>query len=145
MRPVGIAIAVAAAVFIAAVVVGIVFLVDDESAAPERGEVSLERVAEGGRELVGRQVVVSGDVYRRVGDGFTLGRELEDPVLVVPRVGGEPVAEGGVVRVTGTVRTLSLEELTRRLGEEVRPELYRAFAGEEAIVATRVMVIQPDE
>lgn len=51
MRPVGIAIAVAAIVAIAAVVVGVVFLVEDESAGPERGEFSLERIAEGGWEI----------------------------------------------------------------------------------------------
>lgn len=66
-------------------------------------------------------------------------------MLVVPRAGGEPVAEGAVVRVTGNVRSLSLEELGRRLGEEVRPGQYRAFAGQEAIVAVHVMVIRPDE
>lgn len=99
-------------------------------------------MAEGGEDLLGHRVTVSGDVYRRIGEGFTLGRELENAVLVLPAGStSAPVREEMVVQVTGTVRAATVEEMEGRLGDAAPTDRFRAFVDEPVIVTTQVSLV----
>lgn len=116
---------------------------DDES-RPTAGGATREGVAEGGVELVGQTVTVSGVVnegsgpqaLQIAGEGMLFdGKD----VLVVGR-SLPSVGVGARVEVTGVVRRFDLAELEREVGTDlpVEPGAY-----DTAIVASDVKLVDP--
>lgn len=116
----------------------------DDDRPPAAGGVSREDAAEGGQQLVGQTVTVSGLVNERsgpqaleiAGEGMIFDGQN---VLIVGR-DLPSVAAGARVEATGVVRRFDVAELERELGADlpVEPGDY-----DTAVFASEVKLIDP--
>lgn len=116
----------------------------DDDRVPAAGGMSREDVAQGGVQLVGQTVTVSGLVNERSGPqaleiaGEGTFFDGEDVLVVGPSL--PSLGAGARVEVTGVVRRFDVAELEREVGADlpVEPGDY-----ETAIVASEVKLIDP--
>ena len=124
---------------------------DDAVSEIEPEQVTLPALLENPQEWVGETVAVAGGVTdeevdgeRNLGAAFTIGDNLEEDLLVLPRAELTPegITEGGVVTVEGTVRDIddALAGQDEFLFEKegLDDAFLDDFEGEVALVATRI-------
>ncbi len=135
---------------VAAIVVAVWVVNDDDSAGPETG-VTVENIAESdafdddgfAANLIGQRVTVSGNVSEVVGgNAIRLGGEDfgGDGILVIQvNNAGASITEGDNVRVTGTVRDFDAAAFNREFGTGVfDDDIYDPWADENILVASQV-------
>ncbi len=135
---------------VAAIVLWVWLVDDDDSAGPERG-VTVEDVAESdafdddgfANSLVGQQVTVSGNVSEVIGrNAIRLGGDDfgGDGILVIQVNGaGASITEDDNVRVTGTVRDYDVAAFEREFGTDVyEDDIYDPWVDENILVASSV-------
>jgi hypothetical protein len=135
---------------VAALVLWVWLVNDDDSAGPERG-VTVEQIAESDAfdddgfagDLIGQQVTVSGNVSEIVGtNAIRLGGDDfgGDGILVIQVSGaGSTVTEDEAVRVTGTVRDFDAAAFEREFGTDIYDDgIYDAWLDENILVASSV-------
>ncbi len=139
-----------AVAIVAAIVLWVWLVNDDDSAGPEQG-VTVEQVADSqafdddgfADSLVGQQVTVSGNVSETVGtNAIRLGGDDfgGDGLLVIQVSGaGAGVTEGDNVRVSGTVRDFDAAAFEREFSTDVyEDDVYDPWVDENVVVASRV-------
>ncbi len=124
-----------------------------ESAGGAEG-VSVATLIDNPSEFYGNQVTVSGLVTEVIGpNAFVIGgnefvggeglmivgaQELSQIVEGLPE--GEEIQAQDLVQVTGTVRPAEQQEITSEIGYELDDQVFEAFGGEAAVVASQVVV-----
>ncbi len=140
----------ALAAIVAAIVLGVWLVNDDDSAGRERS-VTVEDIAgttafdaDGFADrLLGRQVTVSGNVSEVIGfNAIRLGGDDfgGDGILVILVGGaGAAITEDDNVRVTGAVRNFDAAAFEREFGTDVfEDDIYDPWADESVLVASQV-------
>ncbi len=135
---------------VAALVLWVWLVNDDDSAGPERG-VTVEDIAESDAfdedgfagSLIGQQVTVSGNVSEVVGmNAVRIGGEDfgGDGILVIQVSGaGSTITEDDDVRVTGTVRDFDAAAFEREFGTDIyEDDVYDPWVDENILVASNV-------
>ena len=141
-----------------AVAVTVAFLIvvtggENESAGPERGDITLRDVLENPEDHLDQTIVVSGEVNRLdVATGvFTIGDRVhaqENELFVLAtRSSGfqrDELSEDSVVRVQGTVRRIepALHGDDDLLHDDTEDDAFDGFEGELAVKAARIDVLQ---
>ncbi len=135
---------------VAALVLWVWLVNDDDSAGPERG-VTVEDIADSDAfdedgfagSLIGQQVTVSGNVSEVVGmNAVRIGGEDfgGDGILVIQVSGaGSTITEDDDVRVTGTVRDFDAAAFEREFGTDIyEDDVYDPWVDENILVASNV-------
>ena len=122
-------------------------LVDDESGGPEQA-VTLQELAEDPAQYRNQVVTVSGGVTRTLGQGFLIGEQLDQSVLVVSAQGITPVlqqvGDEDVVQVTGAVRAFNDVDFTELYGGQFDGGLFEEYRDQALIVARSIDPTIPD-
>jgi len=114
---------------------------DSDSADREAGTTTSEVAEQPNANLIGKTVTISGDIQKQVNpqafiiqsDEFVNGQE----VLVVS-ANKIPIVENTLVRVTGTVRDLTIADVEKEYGFDLEPGLEAEIREQPVIVATAV-------
>lgn len=140
-----------------AIAVTVAFLIivtgQNESAGPERGDITLRELLDDPEDHLGQTVVVSGEVNRldvatgafTIGDRF-IAQENELFVLATRDSGFRraELSEDSVVRVQGTVRRIepALHDDDDLLHDDSEDDAFDDFEGELAVKATRIELLE---
>lgn len=148
----------ALAIFVVGIIiVGVLLLFDDD--APARETASVNDIVEGGDEMTGEDVILTGRIDELLTDrAVVIGSDVapEDVLVLiepeafvrgyglgtgaVPYPVGETYEVGDVVQVSGTVREFDRDELSDELGIVLNDELFDGYTGDMALVIDRLDV-----
>lgn len=110
----------------------------DNRKAEEMGEKAKEAEASVTAENVGQPIVLSGRVTRKLGErGLLVSGEREFLVIRDKDLASDATIDD-YVRVRGTVRKLSAEDLERDLGTSLEPELKTLYENKPVVMATEI-------
>ena len=109
---------------------------------------TLQELAEDPAQYRNQVVTVSGGVTRTLGQGFLLGEQLDQSVLVVSAQGVTPVlqqvGDEDVVQVTGAVRAFNDVDFTELYGEQFDEGIFEDYRDQALIVARSIDPTIPD-
>lgn len=134
---------------IALAILAVVLPACNQSAGPNAGTTVSEIVNEPTADLIGKTVIVSGEVDKVIGPKvFTIegDRLFNDPEVLVVNATGSPIIKDILVQVTGTVREFVVSEIEREFNLNLAQKFEVEFKDKPVLIATAVSLRPlPDE